>query len=142
MIFIILKKYNVNPKNIEVEITESGSIKNIEYNISVMKKLSQMGINISIDDFGTGFSSFSNITRLPFHTLKIDQSFIFDLDNNKEARITVRAIIQLAKSLKKKVVAEGVESKSQFDFLIENECGFIQRFYFSRPLSPSEIIYS
>ncbi|MEB0165408.1 EAL domain-containing protein, partial [Glaciimonas sp. CA11.2] len=100
----------------------------------------EIGIKMSIDDFGTGFSSLSYLTRFPVDIIKIDQSFIANLDKKPEAGSIILTVIALAKSLALRTVAEGVETVEQLDFLHANACDAIQGYYFSRPLPSSEVL--
>jgi diguanylate cyclase (GGDEF)-like protein len=122
-----------------LEITEGMLMKNAEEVVSVLGMLQETGVSISIDDFGTGYSSLSYLTRLPFHTLKIDRSFVSQIGDNEESASVVTAIIALAHSLNKEVVAEGVETAAQLQFLRENGCRVIQGYLFSRPLPEDKI---
>ena len=134
-----LKKADLEAKHLELEITESmliGDLNKIELQL---KRLKKMGIKIALDDFGTGYSSLSYLKKFPIDVLKIDQSFIRELTiGSKDANIA-SAIIEMGHSLNQKIVAEGVENEFQLMFLIEKKCDFIQGYYFSRPLSVSKI---
>jgi diguanylate cyclase (GGDEF)-like protein/PAS domain S-box-containing protein len=132
----ILQETGLEPEYLELEITESVAIKNVEDVIEKLKELKKLGIAISIDDFGSGYSSLSYLRRLPIDTLKIDRSFILDLmkENHKETSI-VRAIIALAQSLNLSVVAEGVELLEQVKILETENCHEVQGYYFSKPLA-------
>ena len=131
----IIEESNVNPKYIELEITESFFFKNPKEVIEKLYKLKELGVNIAIDDFGKGYSSLNRLNVLPFDRIKIDKEIIdyIDLTNNK-APVT-ESIIQLARSFMVGVTAEGVETKEQADFLISIDCDEIQGYYYSRPLS-------
>ena len=98
-----------------------------------------MGVGIAVDDFGTGYSSFSYIKRLPLDCLKIDQSFIQELEESEDSHIIVGALIQLAHNLKLRVVAEGVETKFQYDFLKQHGCDEIQGYLYCKPMRPLAI---
>ncbi len=129
-----LKKAELEPKYLELEITESmliGDLNRIELQL---KRLKNMGIKIALDDFGTGYSSLSYLKKFPIDVLKIDQSFIRELTiGSKDASIAC-AIIEMGHSLNQKIVAEGVENEMQLNFLSERKCDFIQGYYFSKPL--------
>ena len=99
----------------------------------------ELGIGISTDDFGTGYSSLTYLKQLPIKELKIDKSFIVDIGKNESNESIIKAIINLAKTPDLQVVAEGVETKEQLDFLIENECRIIQGYYFSKPLNTADM---
>jgi diguanylate cyclase (GGDEF)-like protein len=130
----LLKDTGIEANAIELEITESLLMDNTDQVIEVMKTLTSMGIEMSIDDFGTGYSSLSYLKRFPIDTLKIDRSFIIDIHKGKHDLDIVKTIINLAHSMKMKVVAEGVEDTFQLDILERLDCDFYQGYYFSRPV--------
>ncbi len=121
-------------KKLKFEITESQMMHDPEKSIEVLEMLRDLKIKVAIDDFGTGYSSLAHIKRLPVKTLKIDRSFIQDLPFDEEDRAISKAIIVLAQSLNLDIVAEGVETKAQLEYLMENGCHLIQGYYFSEPL--------
>ncbi|MFA5460863.1 MAG: EAL domain-containing protein [Sulfurimonas sp.] len=117
------------------EMTETSAAEDVSKLIEIMNKIKSCGVRFSMDDFGTGYSSLSYLRQIPIYELKIDKSFISELDNpNKEINM-VKIILNIAKNLGLKVVAEGVETKTQQDFLIDEKCDILQGFYFSKPLS-------
>jgi len=120
---------------IEIEITESTLMRDIEGCVHKLKQLSEHGVVVSIDDFGTGYSSLSYLKKLPIHTLKIDQSFIHDLKSNSQGASIVDGITAMAKGLHLNVVAEGVESRDQLEYLRNTGCDIYQGFHFSRPVN-------
>jgi EAL domain-containing protein (putative c-di-GMP-specific phosphodiesterase class I) len=126
------------PAGLELEITESLIMDDIKHNIASLQAIRAMGISIAIDDFGTGFSSLSYLARLPVDTLKIDRSFVIDMTASTEGISLVTTIINLAHSLKLKVVAEGVETEEQSRLLRLLSCDEMQGFLFSKPV-PTEI---
>jgi diguanylate cyclase (GGDEF)-like protein len=130
----ILKECHLSPELFEIEITESVLMYNTKEIMHALQKLQATGIKIAIDDFGTGYSSMSYLKDLPINTLKIDQSFIQDIKEDYENSEIALAIINLAKSLKLDVIAEGVEKEHQKQYLIENNCEHMQGFYFSKPI--------
>lgn len=133
----LITKYDVDPSLIEIEITESYLMTDVEDAIRQLQETKDLGANISIDDFGTGYSSLSYLKRLPVDTLKIDRSFIKDIpDDINDVEIT-GAIIAMAQKLGLKVIAEGVETQEQVDFLLDNGCSLVQGYYYSKPL-PAE----
>jgi len=135
----ILEKYNIEGSRLEFEITETVLANNTERCIKIMKKIKELGIRFAIDDFGTGYSSMSYLKKFPIDTLKIDKAFIDYCDTNKEDSAICTAIISLAKSLNLQLVAEGVETESQLQFLKEMNCDLYQGYLFSRPLPILEI---
>ncbi len=130
----ILKSTGLDPKYLELEITESNAMQNAENSIKIMRRLSSLGVSFSIDDFGTGYSSLSVLKQFPLNTLKIDRSFIQDVPEDDDAVAIVKAIIALALSLKFEIIAEGVETQKQLDFLRHLGCQYFQGFLFSKPL--------
>src|SRR6185503_15945821 len=121
---------------LELELTESLLMEDVESNLGVLKRLRAIGVNLTIDDFGTGYSSMSYLKRFPINTLKIDQSFVAHLPADKEDLAITTAIIALARALKLKTVAEGVETSAQAQFLADAGCDYLQGFLFS-PALPS-----
>lgn len=138
MIENTLKETRLDVKYLELEITESVYIQNIEDVLVIIEKLRNLGIKWSIDDFGTGYSSLSKLNKLPLDKLKIDRSFINDICEDKNIKSIVPAIIAIAKNLRLKVVAEGVENKKQLQFLQEYNCDLIQGYLFSKPVDKDE----
>ncbi|MBF8984694.1 bifunctional diguanylate cyclase/phosphodiesterase [Lutibacter sp. B2] len=134
----ILKETGLDPKYLELEITESISKDNMEEIIVILKNLKNLGVSISMDDFGTGYSSLSQLKDLSLNTLKIDKSFIDDIDNNENDISIISAIIAMAKKLGLNIVAEGVETTNQFKFLDDNKCDMVQGYLFSKPLNKTE----
>jgi len=132
----ILHETGFDPHYLELELTESILIQHEEKIIKKLNALKDLGILISMDDFGTGYSSLSYLKRFPIGELKIDRSFIKDVTSNPDDAALVEAILSMARSLKLKTVAEGVETLEQLMFLVEHKCEVIQGYYFSRPLPP------
>lgn len=135
-----LDAIELSSSKLEFEITESTAMEEIDKTIATLGTFKNMGFHLSIDDFGTGYSSLSYLKRFPIHTLKIDQSFIRNLNTSFEDAAIVKSIITLAHSLKLSVVAEGVETKEQFDYLYNLDCDEIQGYLFSPPVSADEFI--
>jgi EAL domain-containing protein (putative c-di-GMP-specific phosphodiesterase class I) len=136
MVQDILHETGFDPHHLELELTESILIQHEEKIIKKLNALKDMGILISMDDFGTGYSSLSYLKKFPIGELKIDRSFIKDVTKNPDDAALVDAILSMARSLKLKTVAEGVETLEQLMFLVEHKCEVIQGYYFSRPLPP------
>jgi len=134
-----IKDIGFDPKHLELEITEGELMQNFDDAIAKLKKLHKLGIHIAIDDFGTGHSSLAYLKRLPVDKLKIDRSFIEDLPDNEEDAAIVKAIIALAQTLGLDIIAEGVESREQKEFLIANGCDLIQGYYYGRPMPAAEM---
>ncbi len=124
---------------LELEVTEGQIMKNPEQAIVTLNKIHSMGVEIAVDDFGTGYSSLSYLKRLPIDKLKIDKSFIDNLPNDEEDSGIAKAIIALCKSLNLNVIAEGVETKEQKDFLVEAGCENIQGYYYSKPIQAKDL---
>ena len=129
----LIKKYNINPKYIQVEITESMLMKSFDKNVKILEEIKKMGVSIALDDFGTGYSSLNYLTKLPIDVLKIDRSFVTDLMSNPKSKCIVENIINLSHQLGIEVVAEGVEDKSQVEYLRTILCDVVQGYYFSKP---------
>ena len=134
----ILKESGLNPENLELEITESIAMRNVEYTVEVIKELQKIGVQFSIDDFGTGYSSLSQINNLAVNKLKIDKSFVSQIDGIKENSIIASTVLALGKNLRMQVIAEGVENIQQVNFLKDNDCDEMQGFYIAKPMSGEE----
>lgn len=126
------------PWRLELELTESAIMNDAETNIAKLRALKALGVDLAVDDFGTGYSSLSYLKRFPIDTLKIDHSFISDLDTPDGAAI-VSAILALSKSLNLRVIAEGIENEHQLAYLVKNGCDLLQGFYFARPIYPEDV---
>jgi len=135
----IIKKYDVNPEEIELEITESVLIDNFKEVVEKLYVLRDYGIRISLDDFGTGYSSLSYLKGLPIDTLKIDKSFIDTIVTDENTRVITESIVFMVKKLGFETVAEGVESKEQFDYLKDIGCNCIQGYLLGKPMPTEEI---
>ena len=134
-----LDKYNLSPDLIEIEITESVAMQDPQLTIARLNQLKELGCHISIDDFGTGYSSLSYLKMLPVNTLKLDRSFVKDIETDENDRSICDATISLAHSLGLSVVAEGVETEQQKAFLVSRQCDLLQGYLISRPLPFAEI---
>jgi len=133
-VFDILKDTRFDPKCLELELTESVLMKRAETAATVLQALRAQGVQVAIDDFGTGYSSLSYLRKFPIDSLKIDQSFIRQITNTPEETTIVTAVINLGRSLKLRVVAEGVESREEMEFLREHHCDLAQGYYFGKPV--------
>ena len=136
----LIKENHLKPQQIEFEVTESVLIEKPDLSIEMLTALHNLGISIAIDDFGTEYSSLSYLTALPIDVLKIDMSFIQGIGINPQQEIVIKVIIDLAKRLSLCVLAEGIETQAQADFLIENGCDYAQGYLYSKPCSPKDII--
>ncbi|EHP28771.1 protein containing EAL domain [Sulfurimonas gotlandica GD1] len=134
----LVKVTQCRPEWLALEVTEGKIMTHPEKAIVILQKISDLGIELSVDDFGTGYSSLAYLKRLPIDKLKIDQAFIRDLPDDEEDAGITKAVIALAKSLNLKVIAEGVETQVQRDFLVENGCENIQGYFYSKPIPSDE----
>ncbi len=134
----IIKQTGVDPQHLELELTEGMLIENIEDTAEKMEQLADLGVRLAIDDFGTGYSSLHYLTRLRLHRIKIDQSFVRDIPQVRRSEVIVETIIIMAKNLGLDVIAEGVETQAQLDFLKQRGCYTYQGYYFSKPLPREE----
>lgn len=134
----VLERTELDPTYLVVEITEYMAME-YDYSIQVLEQLKALGVGISIDDFGTGYSSLNYLKNFPIDYIKIDKSFVSELMNNEKGAIIVKAIITLAHNLHKEVIAEGVETKEQLEFLKNHKCDISQGYFFSKPLPANEI---
>jgi len=132
----ILEETGVSPDSLEIELTESAIMQDVDFTIKMLKAFKSLGIMISIDDFGTGYSSLSQLKRFPIDSLKIDRSFIANITTNADDRAIVIAIISMAHSLGLNIIAEGVETEAQLALLSEQGCQEMQGYLFSKPLPP------
>lgn len=133
----ILKETGLEPRFLDLEITES-MMMDVNHSIQVLEQLNKLGLQISIDDFGTGFSSLNYLKRFSIHRLKIDRSFVEDITKNASDASIVETIITMAHNLGLGVIAEGVETKDQLEFLVSKNCDELQGFFFSRPITAEE----
>lgn len=138
MLTKVLQESRLEPEDLELELTESIIMQNAEFTINVLSKLQTMGVKVAIDDFGTGYSSLSYLKHFPVNTLKIDRCFIQDVTSDRHDATISLAIIDLAHSLSLQVIAEGVETMEQVQFLKEHSCDQIQGYFFSPPLPQLE----
>jgi len=134
-----LRDQECSPSMFELEITESQLMKDPQLSIQKLNQLKALGVTLSIDDFGTGYSSLSYLKQLPIHKLKIDKSFVDDIVNDKDDREIIKTIIAMAKNMKLRVIAEGVENGSQLEFLAQQGCHEVQGYYYYKPMSADEL---
>ncbi len=137
-VFTTLSETGLDPKSLELELTESVLMKRAESAASVLKTLRARGVQIAVDDFGTGYSSLSYLRKFPINALKIDQSFVRQITSTPDDTTIVTAVISMGRSLKLRVVAEGVETQEELTFLRARLCDEAQGYYFSRPVRPEQ----
>ncbi len=130
----ILESTQLNPQYLELEITESVAMRDVEETVSLFYRLADLGLSLSIDDFGTGYSSLSYLKRFPVKRIKIDRAFVMDIGTEKDSGAIARAVTTLGHSFGMEITAEGVETKEQLDILLDMGCDEIQGYFFSRPL--------
>jgi EAL domain-containing protein (putative c-di-GMP-specific phosphodiesterase class I) len=133
----VLEETGLEARYLDLELTESLIMNQADTTVILLERLHQLGVGLSIDDFGTGYSSLAYLKRFPVQSIKIDQSFVRDLTTDANDAAIVTAVVAMAKSLELKVVAEGVETKEQLDFLATLQCDEYQGYYFGRPM-PAE----
>jgi len=136
----VLLEVGLSPSLLELEITESKVMHNIELSARLLKRLKELGVRLAMDDFGTGYSSLAYLKRFPVDTIKIDRSFIQGVPTDADDSSLTRAIIAMAQSLRLRTVAEGVESREQMEFLRLHDCDEIQGYYFSKPLPYAQLV--
>lgn len=124
----------MDPRYLKLELTESVLMEHAEFTAPLLQKLKAMGVRLAIDDFGTGYSSLSYLRQFPIDTLKVDQSFVHEIEAGTDDATIISAVISLGRSLKHRVIAEGVETAEQLPFLQARGCDEGQGYYFSRPV--------
>lgn len=140
VVALALKKHGIPARSLELELTESTLMEKPEEAVALLRQCAALGVGVALDDFGTGYSSFAYLSRLPISSLKIDQTFVGDLDHRPEAALIADSIILLAHRMGLKVVAEGVENRQQLSFLEAKSCDQVQGYLFSRPLPAAEFV--
>ncbi len=136
---LALKETGLDPHYLDLEITESIAMQDVETVIAKLCELRELGVHISIDDFGTGYSSMAYLKRFPIHTIKVAQQFVRDLTTDPDDKVIVASVVAMAKSMKLDVLAEGVETPEQLEFLRQLTCDHIQGYVFSRPLPAVDV---
>jgi EAL domain-containing protein (putative c-di-GMP-specific phosphodiesterase class I) len=136
-LFATLKETGLDPKSLELEVTESALMKNAEISSTILQILRKIGVRVAVDDFGTGYSSLSYLRKFPLDALKIDQSFVRQIADSPDGNTIVSTIITMARSLHLRVIAEGVETPEELEFLLAQQCDEAQGYKFSRPI-PAE----
>jgi EAL domain-containing protein (putative c-di-GMP-specific phosphodiesterase class I) len=137
-VLAILNETDLDPRYLELELTESVLMKRAEYAESILKTLRARGVQVAVDDFGTGYSSLSYLTKFSIDTIKIDQSFIRKIATTPNEASIVTAVISMGRSLKMRVIAEGVETQEELSFLQAQQCDEAQGYYFSRAVDPQQ----
>ena len=135
-----LRRHDIDPGYMQLEITETTVAQNRDSAVNILNVLRDRGVQVAIDDFGTGYSSLSYLQQMPFDLIKINKSFIDMIGSGGTSENICRTIFRIAHELGKKAIAEGVESREQADFLIENGCNFVQGYFYSHPLPWDEFL--
>jgi len=135
----VLDSFSIKPGMLEMELTETCLMDNPEAGIQLVRDMKDMGLSLAMDDFGTGYSSLSYLKRFTMDTLKIDQSFVRGLPDDKQDTAIASTIISMARNLDLKVLAEGVETKEQLAFMVEHGCDEVQGYYFSKPFTAEKV---
>jgi EAL domain-containing protein (putative c-di-GMP-specific phosphodiesterase class I)/FixJ family two-component response regulator len=136
----LAEKHGIDPANVTIEITESGLIKELSSTLDILTRLRMKGFRLSIDDFGTGYAMMQQLKVIPATELKIDRSFISDMHQNERDRVIVQKTIEMGHELGMHIIAEGVETRDQLDFLNLKGCDSAQGYFFSRPLPANELV--
>ncbi len=134
----VVRETGADPRRIELEITETMIMRNVEQSIETLSRLRSVGMHVAVDDFGVGYSSLSQLKRLPASSMKIDRSFIMNIPDDASSGSITQTIIAMARQLKLRCIAEGVETTQQLDFLRANHCEAFQGYLFSRPVTALE----
>ena len=134
----LLTRYDIPPEYLEFELTETSFTDKVDDTISLMQRLRKLGVKVSMDDFGSGYSSLNVLTKLPLDVLKLDKEFMRDFETDSEEKIVIPSLIDMAKKLNLDVVCEGVETDKQVEFLREVGCDYVQGFYYSKPIPQEE----
>jgi len=137
-VFAVLAETGLDPRSLELELTESVLMKRAESSESILKALRAREVRVAVDDFGTGYSSLSYLRKFSIDALKVDQSFVRQITTTPDETTIVAAVISMARSLKLRVVAEGVETREELAFLQAHQCDEAQGYYFGRPVLPEQ----
>jgi diguanylate cyclase (GGDEF)-like protein len=135
-----LNESKLDPRFLELELTETVLMKHAASTVSMLKALKVIGVQLTVDDFGTGYSSLSYLRQFPVDSLKVDQSFVHEISSQRDDAAIVSAVISMGNSLKKRVIAEGVETREQMDFLTAEGCEEAQGYYFNRPMAANQFV--
>ena len=136
----LVNKHHISPANLTIEITETGLIKELSQTLDVLTRLRMKQVQLSIDDFGTGYAMMQQLINIPATEIKIDKSFVQNIDLHERDRVMVQKTIEIGHELGMKVIGEGVETQEQFDFLRFNHCDVVQGYLFSRPLAVGDLL--
>ena len=136
----LVKKHHISAANLTIEITETGLIKELSQTLDVLTRLRMKQVQLSIDDFGTGYAMMQQLRNIPATELKIDKSFVQNINLHERDRVMVQKTIEIGHELGMKVIGEGVETQEQFDFLRTNDCDAVQGYLFSRPLAARDLV--
>ena len=139
MLYSLIKEYHMDPEKVEIEITESVFLEDEFHLVEMIKRIRNNGIKVSLDDFGTGYSSLSYLKNIPVDTLKIDKTFVDSLGEMKTSDIITSSVIEMMQRLGMEIIAEGVETEVQYEFLRRMKCDNIQGFYLARPMNADSI---
>jgi EAL domain-containing protein (putative c-di-GMP-specific phosphodiesterase class I) len=134
-----LRESGLNPSTLEIEITETMLMGDVEAANTTVRQLHELGVRLAIDDFGTGYSSLNYLKKFPINTVKVDRSFIMDIPESEDDKAITSAVIAMAHRLNMEVVAEGIETQSQLDFLLAHDCEYAQGYLFAKPLPLSHL---
>ena len=134
-----LHKYNIDPRKLEIEVTETSLIKNLNATSKTLNALKSLGVKIAIDDFGVGYSSFAYLTKLPIDVLKLDRALLEDIEYNQDTQLLINNLVKTCHNLNIKVVAEGIETKAALEKINIANCDYVQGFYYSAAVSKNEI---
>lgn len=137
---VIFQKYDILSNKVTLEVTETAAMQNPDSIISIMKHLKKFNICFALDDFGTGYSSLGYLKKMPISYVKIDKSFVSDIETDESDSAIVKAIIQLSRAIDAQVIAEGVETEGQYDFLKACGCDYVQGYYFDRPMALGDLL--
>src|SRR5215475_9702753 len=139
MVASTLERHSLDPKWLDLELTESAIMKSPEAAVELLRELRGLGVRLALDDFGTGYSSLAYLRQFPFDTLKVDRAFVRELATQHDARAIVRSIVDLAAALGMSTVAEGVEDPEQYELLRRAGCAGVQGFLIARPMAIDQI---
>ena len=134
----IIKEVGINPHNLTLEVTESLAINDMERMKEILGRIKELGVRIALDDFGTGYSSLNHIREIPFDVIKVDQSFIRDLEKDDYAKSFIKMVADLAEAIGVNLCVEGVETKNQYQILSEMSVNLVQGYYFDKPMPSKE----